>query len=151
VLVLGGVPSPDTIKTTKVCVDVENAFAKEPDTAKSLVDERILAYCAEENPRDSDVDTLVPLDAVPALTVARSRVPWDEIGERAAQIVLRVDGEASAMEIVTGLDFAPSDAARELAQLARRGVVHLLPPRLANTEDPNDGAPALQGEPTSLG
>jgi hypothetical protein len=106
-------------------VGVGGMFAEEPDTTRTPVDARMLALCVEDSQRASDVDALVPLDAVPTLAVAEAQVPWSELGERATQLVKRVDGNARTMDIVTGLPFAPSDAARELADLARRGIVHL--------------------------
>jgi hypothetical protein len=59
---------------------------------------------------------------------------------------VRVDGLACTMQIVTGLGFAPSDAARELASLARRGIVRIVMPRA-----PDDDAPDLEIASISLG
>jgi hypothetical protein len=75
-----------------------------------------------------DVDALVPLDAIPKLAIAQELVPCEEIGDRASEVVMRIDGRTCTMAIVTGLPFTPSDAARELAELARLGVVRLVVP-----------------------
>jgi hypothetical protein len=85
------------------------------------------AFGETEKPTRPAVHELVPLDAVPVLAVQRADLPWEELGELATQLLLRIDGRASAMEIVTGHAFAPRECATELAALARRGLLRLLP------------------------
>ena len=83
---------------------------------------------AEETPTRPVVPALVPLDAVPALAVARAEVPWDDLGSLATQLLLRVDGMACAMAIVTGAGATPREAARELATMVARGLLRLVSP-----------------------
>jgi hypothetical protein len=99
----------DTDQTVKRRIDVKEAFA------------------AEEKPTRPAVRALVPLDAVPVLALQRAEVPWSEIGELAAQLLERVDGRTCAMQLVTGNAGSPGECASELAALARRGLVRLLP------------------------
>jgi hypothetical protein len=95
------------------------------------------AFAATESPTRPAVRELVPLDAVPVLALQRADLPWDELGELATQLLLRIDGRSSAMEIVTGHAFAPRECASELAALTRRGLLRLLPvvaPSVQRTE-----------------
>ena len=95
------------------------------------------AFAAEENPTRPAVRELVPLDAVPVLARSAAELPWAELGELAAQLLLRVDGRTRAMQLVTGNAGTPRECARELAVLARRGLVRLLSP----ATDAADGMP----------
>ncbi|HEY6458804.1 MAG TPA: hypothetical protein VIY73_01600, partial [Polyangiaceae bacterium] len=61
---------------------------------------------------------LVPLDAVPILALGRSDLPWGDLDELSAQLLLRVDGKTRAMHLVTGNARPPGECARELAALA---------------------------------
>jgi hypothetical protein len=81
---------------------------------------------AEETPTKPVVPALVPLDSVPELAVARGEVPWEDLGSLATQLVLRVDGSACTMSIVTDVVATPLEAARELATLVARGLVRLV-------------------------
>jgi hypothetical protein len=103
----------DTDQTVRRRVDLKKAFADELPTRPATVEIRALTQA------------LVPLDAVPVLAVARSDVPWHELGELAAQLLRRVDGSSSTMSIVTGTSATPSDGARELAALVERGLLRL--------------------------
>ena len=85
------------------------------------------AFDAEENPTRPAVRELVPLDAVPILVQRRSDAPSGDLSTLATQLLRRVDGRARAMEIVTGNTRNPRECASELAVLARRGFVRLLP------------------------
>jgi hypothetical protein len=112
---------------------VGTGFDCDADTARRHIDVAA-AFAATESPT-SPVRELVPLDAVPVLTVERTALPWDDLGQLATQLLLRVDGRTSAMDIVTGSAFAPRECATELAALMRRGLVRLLPvPRSADDE-----------------
>jgi hypothetical protein len=71
------------------------------------------------------VPPLVPLDAVPVLAVARTSVPWDELGVLATQLLLRLDGSSCTMAIVTAVAATPKEGVRELASLVSRGLVRL--------------------------
>jgi hypothetical protein len=102
------------------------------------------AFGAEERPTRPAVRELVPLDAVPVLAYQRADVPWDDLSALATQLLLRVDGRARAMEIVTGNTGNPGECASELAALARRGVLRLLPPV------PDDGSFPLEIDLTML-
>ncbi len=68
---------------------------------------------------------LVPLDAVLELACGRADVPWDDLSTLGRQLLLRVDGRARAMSIVTDGAGTPAACAAELATLARRGLVRL--------------------------
>jgi hypothetical protein len=102
------------------------------------------AFGAEERPTRPAVRMLVPLDAVPVLAHQRADVPWDDLSALATQLLLRVDGRARAMEIVTGNAGDPGECASELAALARRGLVRLLAPI------PDDGLLPLEIDLTLL-
>jgi hypothetical protein len=103
--------STDTDRTVRRSIDVKAAFAENADP-----------------PTSPAVRELVPLDAVPVLALGRSDLPWEELDELSAQLLLRVDGRTRAMQLVTGNKESPRDCARGLASLARRGLVRLLPP-----------------------
>jgi hypothetical protein len=105
--------------TARVAVDVEAAFAEESGTKPMTAPDG----CGGE-----EVDVLLPLDAVPVLRVPRDEVPWQELGELATRLLLRVDGAACMMLIVSGAQAAPNDAARELAKLVRRGLLGMKTP-----------------------
>jgi hypothetical protein len=106
-------------------VDVNAAFAafddEEPPTTPAPWKIRALAQRPEA--RDDGVTALAPLDAVPILAVPRAELPWDELGQLAIQLLLRVDGVTRAMRIVTGTGAPPSEGARVLGTLAGRGIV----------------------------
>jgi hypothetical protein len=102
------------------------------------------AFDAEERPTRPAVRELIPLDAVPVLALGRSDVRWRDVSELATQLLLRIDGSARAMEIVTGNTGTPRECASELAALARRGLVRLRPPI------PEDNALPLEIDLTML-
>lgn len=102
------------------------------------------AFGAEERPTRPAVRALVPLDAVPVLAFPRSEIPWDELSELATQLLLRIDGRARAMQIVTGNTESPGACASELAALARSGIV-----RLASAI-PDDGVVPIEIDLTAL-
>jgi hypothetical protein len=83
------------------------------------------AFEAAEPPSRPAVRELVPLDAVPVLACGRSEVPWEDLSTLGRQLLLRVDGRARAMSIVTGNARTPRACASELAALARRGLLRL--------------------------
>ncbi|HEX3343793.1 MAG TPA: hypothetical protein VHS09_04435 [Polyangiaceae bacterium] len=85
------------------------------------------AFGSDEHPTRPAVSPLVPLDAVPVLAGSRTEVPWEDLSALATQLLRRVDGRARAMEIVTGNAGNPRECASELAALARRGLLRLLP------------------------
>ncbi|HEY3820242.1 MAG TPA: hypothetical protein VGL81_23920 [Polyangiaceae bacterium] len=85
------------------------------------------AFEAEERPTRAAVRELVPLDAVPVLADRRAEDPRNDLSALATQLLGRVDGRARAMEIVTGNSGSPRECASELAALARRGILRLLP------------------------
>ena len=95
-------------------IDIDIVFADEPKTARAL--------------GSVPVHALAPLDAIPFLTVARELIPWHELDELSTHLLLHVDGEACTMKIVTGTAVTPSEGARILAALARRGLVRLVSP-----------------------
>ncbi len=102
-------PSSDIHRTLKRSVDVAAPFG-------------------DEIPTSPAVHALVPLDAVPALAVPRSGLPWDDLGKLATELLLRVDGTTTVMSVVR-IDIAtPMEAARELARLAAAGLVRLVAP-----------------------
>lgn len=103
----------DSDRTVRRTVDVAAAFATHEHPTRPAV---------------RPVRELVPLDAVPALTRHRSEVPWSDLGALATEVLLRVNGRTSAMEIVRGNQASPRDCASALASLALRGFVRLLPP-----------------------
>jgi len=86
------------------------------------------AFATNEVPTRPAVRELVPLDAVLILAYERSAMPWDELNELEAQLLLRVDGRARAMDIVNGNAVTPGECASELAKLARRGMLKLEAP-----------------------
>ena len=95
-------------------IDIDVVFVDEPKTARALA--------------SAPVHALAPLDAVPFLAVARELIPWHELDELSTHLLLHVDGEACTMKIVTGTAVTPSEGARILASLARRGLVRLVNP-----------------------
>jgi hypothetical protein len=97
--------------TVKRRVDVEEAFSESP----------------HEQPTRPAVHALVPLDAVPVLAVARTELRWNELGDVARQLLLRVDGRRTAMSLVSLPSATPHECSRELASLARRGILRLAP------------------------
>ena len=100
--------STDIDRTVKRQVDVSQAFADEPATSPA-------------------VHALVPLDAIPALAVPRAGLPWSDLGKLATQLLLRIDGTMTTMSVVRVDMATPTEAARELARLAARGLVRLVP------------------------
>jgi hypothetical protein len=110
----------DTDRTVRRKIDVAAAFAGDDDP-----------------PTSPAVRELVPLDAVPVLALGRGDLPWGELDELSAQLLLRVDGKTRAMQLVTGNARTPGECARELAALARRGLLRLLPP----VQEGPDGVP----------
>ncbi len=103
--------SPDLDRTVERELDVQRAF-READP-----------------PTSPTVHAMVPLDAIPALAVPRSTLPWNELGRLATQLLLRIDGSRTAMSVVRLESGTPAEAARELARLAATGVVRLVAPR----------------------
>lgn len=99
-------------------------------TVKRRVDVADL-FGGDESPTAPAVPSHVPLDVIPALALPRTELPWDDLSALATQLLLRVDGVTPAMDIVTGTVGTPSEGARELASLARQGLV-----RLGCTEPP---------------
>lgn len=102
---------PDTDQTVKRRIDVAKAFGQQ-----------------EETPTRPAVHAQVPLDAVPILALPRGEVPWDELGAKASQVMLRIDGTTCVMVISTDTGLAPADVASELASLVTHGLVHLVAP-----------------------
>lgn len=86
------------------------------------------AFEEKEHPTRPAVRELVPLDAVLVLACGRSELPWNDLSALARQLLLRVDGHARAMSIVTSDAWTPAACAAELAALARRGLVRLRSP-----------------------
>jgi hypothetical protein len=68
-------------------------------------------------------------DRVPVLLMPRAEVPWADLGDLATKLLLCVDGTTSAKAIATatGSIATPQECARELAALARRGILQLEP------------------------
>jgi hypothetical protein len=83
---------------------------------------------AEESPTSPAVHALVPLDAIPALAMPRAGLPWDDLGQLATKLLLRIDGTATTMSLVRVDEVAPKEDARELARLVARGLVRLVTP-----------------------
>ena len=105
----------DADQTVKRSIDVAKAFGE----------------AGEETPTKPAVRAQVPLDAVPILAVPRGEIPWDSLGEKASQVMLRVDGTTCVMVISTDTGLPPTDVANELAALVTHGFVHLVaPPQL---------------------
>jgi hypothetical protein len=121
----------DTDRTVRRRIDIAAAFGAEEHPTRPAV-------------QMPAVRMLVPLDAVPVLAHQRADVPWDDLSELATQLLLRVDGRARAMEIVTGNTGNPGECASELAALARRGLLRLLSPI------PDDGSLPLEIDLTML-
>jgi hypothetical protein len=102
-------------------------------TVKRIIDvAKAFGEAREETPTKPAVHAQVPLDAVPILAVPRGEVPWDSLGKKASQVMLRVDGTTCVMVISTDTGLPPTDVARELASLVTHGLVHLVAP-------PSDG------------
>ncbi|HEX8796452.1 MAG TPA: hypothetical protein VF765_36120 [Polyangiaceae bacterium] len=108
----------DSDQTVRRRIDVAKAFGEQ-----------------EETPTRPAVHAQVPLDAVPILALPRGEVPWDKLGEKASQVMLRVDGTTCVMVIATDTGLPPADVASELASLVTHGLVHLVaPPSTRNAE-----------------
>jgi hypothetical protein len=131
---------------------VTAAFADETPTAPRQKEARALSQRPEargprrRRPSSADADAppvsaLVPLDAVPVLAVARTDVPWDDLGKLSTQLLLRLDGSSCTMAIVTGIASPPNEGVRELAALVRRGLVRLGSPV---DEIPIDESPVVE-------
>ncbi len=103
---------PEKDQTVKVLIDVARAFEEGE----------------KETPTRPAVHAQVPLDAVPILAMPRGDIPWDSLGEKASQVMLRVDGTTCVMVISTDTGLAPADVASELASLVTHGLVHLVAP-----------------------
>ena len=101
----------EAARTVRRHVDIEKAFAP----------------TANESPTRPAVQALVPLDAVLVLAVPRAQLQWDELGDIARELLLRVDGRRTAMSLVSVGSATPNEYVRELGQLVRRGIVHLAP------------------------
>ena len=101
--------------------DADQTVKRQIDVAQAFGDEH-------EKPTKPAVHAQVPLDAVPILALPRGEVPWDSLGQRASQIMLRVDGTTCVMVISTDTGLSPSDVASELASLVTQGLVHLVAP-----------------------
>ncbi len=115
---------------------MKKSFKEESPTRPAQDDVRALSAWPEAQGvrAGEEVQALVPLDIVPVLAVARAEVPWSDLGELAQQLLRRVDGATSTMTIVTGTTATPSEGARELAALTRRGLLRLLLP--ASEQEP---------------
>jgi hypothetical protein len=87
--------------------------------------ERAFSETVHEQPTRPAVHALVPLDAVPVLAVARTELQWNELGDVARQLLLRVDGRRTAMSLVSLPSATPHECSCELASLARRGILRL--------------------------
>jgi hypothetical protein len=97
----------DNDRTVRRSIDIAAAFGEEEHATRPAVRE------------------LVPLDAVLVLACGRSEVPWDDLSALGRHLLLRVDGRACAMSIVTNDAWTPAACSAELASLARRGFVRL--------------------------
>lgn len=102
--------------------DADQTVKRRIDVARAFDPER------EETPTRPAVDAQVPLDAVPILALPRHEVPWDSLGAKASQVMLRVDGTTCVMVISTDTGLPPTDVASELAVLVTHGLVHLVAP-----------------------
>lgn len=102
--------------------DADQTVKRRIDVAKAFGDGR------EETPTRPAVHAQVPLDAVPILALPRGDVPWDSLGEKASQVMLRVDGTTCVMVISTDTGLPPTEVASELASLVTHGLVHLVAP-----------------------
>ena len=99
-------------------------FADEsPTTPRPRVARALSQRPEAKGTADESVPALVPLDVVPVLTVPREDVPWQRLGELATELLLRVDGHAQTMSIVTGATAPPYESARALAALASGGLL----------------------------
>jgi hypothetical protein len=104
-------------RTVKRYVDVGEAFGE-----------------GDEPPTSPAIHALVPLDAVPALAVPRTGMPWGDLGKLATQLLLRIDGTTTAMTVVRVDIATPIEATRELARLTAAGLVRLVTPVVADPE-----------------
>ncbi len=112
-------------ETARRAIDVAEAFADEAPARHSPPRPTVPA------PREAqldDVDAMLPLDAVPVLATPQDEIPWSELSELASRLVLGVDGKACTMKIVTAAHAPPTDGARVLARLVRRGILRVLVP-----------------------
>jgi hypothetical protein len=105
---------PEAEQTVKRIIDVAKAFGE----------------AGRDTPTKPAVHAQVPLDAVPILAVPRGEVPWDSLGQKASQVMLRVDGTSCVMVISTDTGLTPTEVASELASLVTHGFVHLVAPPL---------------------
>ena len=103
-------------------------------TVKRYVDGADRFGASEEPPTSPAVHALVPLDAVPALAVPRTGMPWADLGKLATQLLLRIDGTATAMTVIRVDIATPTEAARELARLTAAGLVRLITPIVPDPE-----------------
>jgi hypothetical protein len=102
--------------------DADQTVKRTIDVAKAFGD------VGEERPTKPAVHVQVPLDAVPMLAVPRDEIPWDSLGQKTSQVMLRVDGTTCVMVISTDTGLPPADVASELASLVTHGFVHLVAP-----------------------
>jgi hypothetical protein len=86
------------------------------------------AFDVDESAGKAAPRAVVPLDAIPVLARTRAEMPWDHLDQLATQMLLRVDGQARAMDILDGNAGTPAECLQVLADLARRGLVHILAP-----------------------
>lgn len=100
--------------------DADQTVKRRIDVAK--------AFGGDEPPTRPAVEAQVPLDAVPIMAVPRADVPWDTLGDKASQVMLRVDGTTCVMVISTDTGLTPADVVNELASLVTHGLVHLIAP-----------------------
>ena len=103
-------------------------------TVKRVVDVAEAFGTGEEPPTSPAVHALVPLDAIPALAVPRTGMPWADLGKLATQLLLRIDGTTTAMTVVRVDIATPTEAARELARLTAAGLVRLITPVVPDPE-----------------
>jgi hypothetical protein len=101
----------------------------EDQTVRRVIDvAEIFKKAGEKLPTKPAVHTQVPLDAVPILALPRAEVPWDSLGQRASQVMLRIDGTTCVMVMSTDIGLSPTEVADELASLVTQGLVHLVAP-----------------------
>jgi hypothetical protein len=73
------------------------------------------------------VDWILPADFVPVLRVARADLAWQKLTPLASRILMRVDGAAATVELLTRMDDAAEHVVRELRELVQRGLVGFRP------------------------
>jgi hypothetical protein len=113
--------STDADRTVRRRVDVARAFRD-----AELDDLELDIVFAEDVAAPPEVHALVPLDAIPVLAVPAARIAWYVLDELSTTLLLRVDGVARTMSIVTGTKTTPSEGARALGRLAGAGIVRLV-------------------------